>query len=252
MKRMKVVIIEDEIPLRETNRKLLQSNFPQMEIVGEAGTVAESIAILKITKPDLVLMDIELADGNCFQVLQSCKPYAFRVVYITAYNHYAIKAIKFSAIDYILKPVNEYEFCNAINNAIENIREDELFIQHAHFEKQYNSLNNPEKIVLRTSDTLHIVNIEEISYCKSDNSYSTFFIRGQKPVIVSKSIKEYEELLSAYNFIRPHQSYLVNMDAIACIDKTDGGFIILNDKTEIPLSKRRKQAVLDKLDVLLK
>lgn len=249
---MKVAIIEDEIPLRETNRQLLQNNFPQMEIVGEAGTVAESIAMLKNANPDLVLMDIELADGNCFQVLQACKPYSFKVVFITAYNQYAIKAIKFSAIDYILKPVNEYEFCNAINNAIDKTREDELLVQTAHFEKQYTSKDSPEKIVLRTSDTLHIVNIREINYCKSDNSYTTFFICGQKPVLVSRSIKEYEELLSSYNFIRPHQSYLVNMNAIACIDKTDGGFIILNDKTEIPLSKRRKQTVMDKLESLIK
>jgi two-component system LytT family response regulator len=252
MRQMKVAIIEDEIPLRETNRQLLQNNFPQMEIVGEAGTVAESIAILKSAGPDLVLMDIELADGNCFLVLQACKPYTFKVVFITAYNQYAIKAIKFSAIDYILKPVNEYEFCNAINNVIDKSRADELLVQTAHFEKQYTSKDSPEKIVLRTAETLHIVNIAEINHCKSDNSYTTFFIRGQKPVIVSKSIKEYEELLSAYNFIRPHQSYLVNMDAIACIDKTDGGFIILNDKTEIPLSKRRKQAVMDKLESLIK
>lgn len=249
---MKVVIIEDELPLRETNRQLIQNNFPQMDIVGEAGTVAESMAVLKSTGPDLVLMDIELADGNCFQVLQACKPYPFKVIFITAYNQYAIKAIKFSAMDYILKPVNEYEFINAINNVIYNSRSEEMLLQTNHFEKQYLSRESPEKIVLRTSDTLHIINIREISYCKSDNSYTTFFIRGHEPVIVSKSIKEYEELLSAYNFIRPHQSYLVDINAIACIDKTDGGFIILNDRTEIPLSKRRKQAVLDKLESLIK
>jgi two-component system, LytTR family, response regulator len=249
---MKVVIIEDEELLRKTNRNLLQSNFPQMEIVGEAGAVGESIEMLKATKPDLVLMDIELADGNCFQVLQACKPYTYRVIFITAYNQYAIKAIKFSGIDYILKPINEYEFCNAINQAIAHNKQDELLLQTAHFEHQYTTKEKPEKLLLRTAEVLHIVIIKDINYCKSDNSYTSFFVKDNKEVIISKSIKEYDELLSLHGFIRPHQSYLVNINAIEKFDKTDGGFIILYNKTEIPVSKRRKQIVLDELVKLLK
>lgn len=248
---MKVVIIEDEKLLRETNRTLLQSNFPQMEIVGEAGTVKDSIEVLKATKPELVLMDIELADGNCFQVLQACKPYSFKIVFITAYNQYAIKAIKYSAIDYILKPVNEYEFCNAINLAIAHNKQDELLLQTKHFEYQYVNKENPEKILLRTAEALHIVNFDDINYCKSDNSYTSFFINNKKEIIVSKSIKEYDELLSMHGFIRPHQSFLVNINAIEKVDKTDGGFIILHNKTEIPISKRRKQMVLDELEKMM-
>ncbi len=247
---MRVVIIEDEMPLRETNRKLLQNNFPEMEVVGEAGTANDAIAILKETNPDLVLMDIELADGNCFQVLQACKPYTFKVIFITAYNEFAIKAIKFSAIDYILKPINEFEFCNAVNQAIAQRKQDELLLQTAHFEEQYTRKAFSGKLLLRTSDTLHIVNIRDILYCKSDNSYTTFFIRNKKDLLVSHGIKEYEELLTPQGFIRPHQSYLVNINSIEKIDKTDGGFIIMENGKEIPISARRKQLVIDKLNRL--
>ncbi|WP_282035568.1 LytR/AlgR family response regulator transcription factor [Saccharicrinis aurantiacus] len=247
---MRVVIIEDEKPLRETNRNLIINNFPQMEIVGEAADVASSIELLKTCKPDLVLMDIELADGNCFQVLQACKPYVFKIIFITAYNQYAIKAIKFSAIDYILKPVNEFEFCNAINEVIVRSKSEELQEQTNHFEKQFKSSQVPDKIVLRTAETLFICKIQDLNYCKSDNSYTTFYINDQKPIVVSKSIKEYEALLSEHGFIRPHQSFLVNINAISKIDKTDGGFIIMSDNTEIPVSKRRKQMVLCELDNL--
>ena len=245
---MKVVIIEDEKLLRETNRSLLLSNFPEMEIVGEAENVAESIEVLKTTTPDLVLMDIELADGNCFQVLQACAPYTFKVIFITAYNQYAIKAIKFSAIDYILKPVNEYEFCNAINEAIARNEIDELLLQTKHFEEQYSTKEAPHKIMLRTADSIHLIDMCDIQYCKSDNSYTTFHINNQKPIIVSKSIKEYSELLSGCGFIRPHQSFLVNINSISRIDKTDGSYIILHDKAEIPISKRLKQSVIDELE----
>lgn len=245
---MRVVIIEDEKLLRETNRKMLQSNFPNMEVVGEAASIDDSIKLLKETKPDLVLLDIELEDGNCFQVLQACKPYTFKIVFITAYSEFAIKAIKFCALDYILKPLNEYEFCSAINKAIELDKPDELLEQSSYLEQQYAQKKCPEKILLRTVEALHIVNVCDILYCKSDNSYTTFYLTNNKEVLVSKSIKEYDELLSSQGFIRPHQSYLVNINAIEKMDKTDGGFIILHNQKEIPVSKRRKQWVFDTLE----
>ncbi|MCG6188680.1 LytR/AlgR family response regulator transcription factor [Maribellus maritimus] len=247
---IKTVIIEDELHLRETNKMLLMENFPDIEIVGEAGNVAESIELIKSEKPDLVLCDIELKDGNCFQVLQKCKPYKFRPVFITAFNQYAIKAIKFSAIDYILKPVNEYEFCAAIQSAIAQLAENNIDIQTENLLAHTGNGNACKKVVLRTSESMHLVDINEILYCKSDNSYTTFFLVGEQKITVSKSIKEFAELFSEHNFLRPHQSYLVNLNAIVRIDKTDGGFIIVSNGAEIPISTRRKQLVFDQLENL--
>ncbi len=244
------VIIEDEVQLRETNRLFLQRNFADIKIVGEAGSVKDAVKVITETKPQLVLMDIELADGNCFQVLQKCKPYTFKPIFITSYNQYAIKAIKFSAIDYILKPANEYEFCNAVQLAIDHLESDKNNMQTENFQDHFNNTPGIKKIVLRTTEALHIISIADIMYCKSDNSYTTFFMSNDVKVMVSKSIKEYDELLSGFQFIRPHQSYLVNMDAVSKIDKSDGGFIIMKDGKEIPISSRRKQLIIDKMNYL--
>ncbi|WP_321372679.1 LytTR family DNA-binding domain-containing protein [uncultured Draconibacterium sp.] len=247
---VRVVIIEDEINLREINRMLLVDNFPDVEVVGEAGRVEEAVALIRNEKPDLVLCDIELEDGNCFQVLQKCKPYKFRPVFITAYNQYAIKAIKFSAIDYILKPVNEFEFCAAIESAIEQLPKNNATLQTEVLLAQSNNGSSCKKVVLRTSDAMHLIGIDEILYCKSDNSYTTFFLVDKKEITVSKSIKEFAELFADQNFLRPHQSYLVNLNSITKIDKTDGGFIVMTNGTEIPISTRRKQLIFDQVEKL--
>ncbi len=248
---IKAVIVEDEKQLREINRMLLNDNFPNVEIVGEAANVNDAIGLITKEKPQLVLCDIELQDGNCFQVLQHCKPYSFRPVFITAYNQYAIKAIKFSAIDYILKPVNEFEFCDAIQKAIDSIiQHSSAEVQTDNLMKYYNNGSSPKKVVLRTSDSMHIVGLDEILYCKSDNSYTSFFLKDKKQITVSKSIKEFAELFAEYNFLRPHQSFLVNLQGITKIDKTDGGFIIMENGAEIPISSRRKQAIFEELDKL--
>lgn len=244
------VIIEDEEQLRETNRLYLQRNFADIKVVGEAASVTDAIEVISETNPQLVLLDIELADGNCFQVLQKCKPYSFKPIFITAYNQYAIKAIKFSAIDYILKPVNEFEFCNAVQLAINHLGSDKDTIQTDNFQDHYNNSPGTKKMVLRTTEALHIFSITDILYCKSDNSYTTFFISNGEKIMVSKSIKEYDDLLSGFQFIRPHQSYLVNMEAISRIDKSDGGFIVMKDGKEIPISSRRKQLIIDKMNYL--
>lgn len=248
---IKAVIIEDEPQLRETNRLLLKENFPNILIEGEAGTVDESVKLIQEIKPQLVLCDIQLEDGNCFQVLQKCKPYTFRPVFITAYNQYAIKAIKFSAIDYILKPVNEFEFCDAIQKAIDSINDcKNNLIQTETFMTNYNNGNLPKKVVLRTAEAMHIVGLDEILFCKSDNSYTSFYLKNKKEITVSKSIKEFAELFAEYNFLRPHQSFLVNLQGITKIDKSDGGFIIMENGAEIPISSRRKQAIFDELEKL--
>lgn len=248
---IKAVIIEDEPQLRETNRLLLSENFPNITIEGVAGTVSESIRIIQKIKPQLVLCDIQLEDGNCFQVLQKCRPYSFRPVFVTAYNQFAIKAIKFSAIDYILKPVNEFEFCEAIQKAIESIHNAESnAVQTETFISNYRNESSSKKVVLRTAEAMHIVGLDEILYCKSDNSYTSFYLRDKKEITVSRSIKEYAELFAEYKFLRPHQSFLVNLQCIIKIDKSDGGFIIMENGAEIPISSRRKQAIFEELDNL--
>ncbi len=247
---IKAIIIEDEPKLREANRILLESNFSDITVVGESDSVDGGVELIRREKPHLVLMDIEIKGGTGFNILQQLDSYDFKLVIITAYNQFAIKAIKFSAIDYILKPVNEFEFVNAIKNALKMIESSQTELQMVNFINHYEKKAQAKKIVLRTSEMIHIVDISDIEYCKSDNSYTSFYLLGGEKILVSKSIKEFTEILEECNFFRPHQSYLINLNAVSRIDKTDGGFIILKNGSEIPISSRRKLMIKEMLNHL--
>lgn len=248
---IKAVIIDDEIAIQEMNSRLLADYFPEIELVGLADSIKNGVELILRQNPDLVLLDIELTDGTGFQLLQKLQPYNFKVVFITGFDSFAIKAIKFSAIDYILKPVNETEFQQAVQRALELINKNENTQPQAEvlmnsFKKEFNN----KKLVLRTSESLHIINISDIYFCKSDNSYTTFYFEDNEKILVSKSLKDYEGLLADYGFFRPHQSFLVNLHHIKRVDKTDGGFIVMENKKEIPVSLRQMKNLIGLLEKL--
>ena len=245
---IKAIIIEDEPDLRELSRSMLNANFREIEIVGETDSVDGGVELIKNTQPQLVLMDIEIKGGTGFNILQRVKPYTFKLVVVTAFNQFAIKAIKFSAIDYILKPINEFEFVAAIESALKLIEPGQMEQQMTQLVEMYEKKAQAKKIVLRTKEAMHIVDISDIEFCQSDNSYTTFFISGEKKILVSKSIKDFSEILEECNFFRPHQSYLVNLNSVSRIDKTDGGFILMKNGKEIPISSRRKHIVFEMLN----
>ncbi len=242
---LKAVIIDDQEDIRSINRTLLSQNFPDIEVVGEADGVESGIELLTQTQPDLVLLDIEIKGGTGFNILQKIRPYNFMVIFITAFDEFAIKAIKFSAIDYILKPINETEFCAAIESAINTYERNKVAMQVQNLLDHVEDKGKNRKIVLRTMESIFLVDLQDILYCESDNSYTTFFLADGKEILVSRGIKEYEQMLSPYRFFRPHQRYLVNLNHVERIDKNDGGSIILKSKTSIPISHRRKQALMD-------
>lgn len=245
------VIIDDEPAMQEINSRLLTEYFPEISQVGTATSVESGIDLIENQNPDLVLLDIELSDGSSFQLLQKLRPYNFKVVFITGFDSFAIRAIKFSATDYIMKPVNETEFQLAIQRAVKLIEKNEntqpqlnVLMDSINKEKQH------KKLVLRTSDSLHVIEISDIFFCKSDNSYTTFYFKGDEKIMVSKSLKEYEGLLTEHTFFRPHQSYLVNLNHIKKVDKSDGGFIIMKNKKEIPVSIRQMKNLVALLERL--
>jgi two-component system LytT family response regulator len=246
---LKAVIIDDEEFLRAMIRNILTDNFPEVDIVAEADSVSAGVAAIETSKPDLVFLDIELKEGVGFDILEKIKYKDFKLIFITAFNDFAIKAFKFSAVDYILKPINEEEFLTAVRRAVSELEKPLLKEQIENFFNNYQHLQN-KKLVLRTIEDIHIVNINDIVRCESDNSYTTFHIRDGETIIISKSIKEYSEILSEFGFIRPHQSHLINMNFIKRLDKSDGGFLIMKDGKEIPVSTRRKQNLLQILDRL--
>jgi len=248
---IKAVIIDDEPAMQEVNSRLLNEYFPEIKLSGIADSVESGIQLIKTENPQLVLLDVEINNGTGFQILQQLKPYSFEVVFITGFSSYALKAIKFSALDYILKPVNETEFQQAVQHAIGEINGNQN--QQLQTGVLFDSLqkeNLGKKLVLKTIDSLHIVDACDILFCRSDNSYTTFYLSGDEKIMVSKSIHEYEELLSLYGFFRPHQSYLVNLNHVKRIDKSDGGFIIMKNKKEIPISLRQKKKLIQMLENL--
>ncbi len=247
---IKVAIIDDDPGMAKINSSLLMEYFPEVEIVGFADSVDTGVELIKEKNPQLVLMDIEIKGGTGFHILQKVKPYNFQLIFITAFNEFGIKAIKFSAIDYIMKPVNEHEFQAAIENALNTIENTELEKQIETFFSHYEKKTQIKKIVLKTAEALHLIDISEIIYCKSDNSYTTFYLNNKDEIVVSKSIKEYEELLCDYHFFKPHQSFLVNLNYVKRIDKSTGGYLILKDDTDILISSRRKPALIKMLEKL--
>ena len=248
---IKAVIIDDEPAMQEVSSLLLSEYFPEIKQVGFANSIKSGIDLINSKNPDLVLLDIELTDGNSFRILQKLKPYNFKVVFITGHNSYAIKAIKFSALDYILKPVNEVEFQQAIQRAVEQINSNtDSTMQTEVLMASYKKETQSKKLVLKTTESLHIIDISDIQFCRSDNSYTTFYLIDGEEIVVSKSIKEYSELLTEYGFFRPHQSFLVNLNHVKKIDKTDGGFIIMKNKKEIPVSIRQKKHLINVLGKL--
>jgi len=246
---VRVVIIDDEKSSRETIKFLLADYFPEVTVSAEAESVDDAVKIIEEQNPELVFLDIEIKGGTGLHVLQRLKKRDFKLIFITAFNDFAIKAIKFSAIDYILKPINEFEFKNGVERAIFEIgkinnssQTDTLFANQESTKER--------KLVLRTSQEIHIVNISEIVHCVSDNAYTTFRLNTGEKIVVSKGIGEYADLLAGFGFLRPHQSHLVNINYIKKLDKSDGGFLILKDKTQIPVSSRQKQQLIDLLNKL--
>jgi two-component system, LytTR family, response regulator len=247
---IKAIIVDDEPELRELNLSLLKNHFNEIEVAGCCGTVKEGVELIDLYKPQLIFLDIRLTDGTGFNILQKIQPYNYSVIFITAYNEFAIKAIKFCAIDYLLKPIDETEFCEAVDRALSTMNNNKLHEQIETFFNFYEKQNKVRKIVLKTTEAISIVDICDIVYCKSDSNYTTFYLKSGEKIMISRGMKEYDDLLSEYGFFRPHHSYLVNLQYISKLDKSDGGFLILKNNSEIPVSSRRKKRLIEVLEQL--
>lgn len=247
---IKTFIVDDEPELVELNKVLLQKHFDEIKIIGSCGSVNEAVEFINEHKPQLLLLDIRLTDGTGFTILQKIKPYNYALIFITAYNEFAIKAIKFSAIDYILKPIDENDFCDAVSRAISSINDEALHTQVQTFFNYYERKTQARRIILKTTEAINIVDVGDITHCRSESNYTTFYMINGSKVMVSRVLKEYEDLLSEYGFFRPHHSFLVNLSYVTKLDKSDGGFLILKDGAEVPVSLRRKKRLIQVLESL--
>lgn len=243
---LKAIIIDDEIKSRQTLKSLLAIYCPDVIVIGEADGYKSGLDLLKIAKTDIVFLDIQMPDGSGFKLLEDCEEISFHVIFTTAYDHYAIKAIRFSALDYLLKPIDPEELIGAVQKSLKTINADKqqpninTLIENFKHQK-----SGPKKIVLSTSEGLHIIDVNTIIRCESDDYYTRFFFTNSKSIMVSRTLKENEELLSESNFIRTHKSHLVNLDFIKTFVKTDGGYILLTNGDRVPVSRRKKEKILE-------
>lgn len=243
---LRAVIVEDEKRSRETLAGLLKMYCKNLEVVGEAENVKEGIKVIQQQNPNVVFLDIQMPDGSGFKLLEQIEQIKFDVIFTTAYDQFAIKAIKYSALDYLLKPIYPKDLISAVKKAEKN---KQVQKSGENINVLIENINRPPaespKIVLSTSEKINVVKIDEIVRCESDNYYTMYYFTNRKRLLVSKTLKDQEELLSEYNFIRPHKSHLINVKYIKSYLKTEGGVILMEDGSRVPVSRRKKEYIMD-------
>lgn len=248
---MKAVIIDDEPAVRNTIAALLKRSFDDICVSAMAGSVSDGYSAVMEHRPDILFLDIELPDGLGFEIIRRVSPVTFRTIFITGHQEYALDAIKVSALDYILKPVDEDELKSAIMKAREIINHEEEQLKLAALRDNLHEKKVLKRIILRTSYALQLVSISDIIRAEADSNYTHFHLSGGKHIMVSRTLKEFEAMLGGAGLIRVHQSHLVNLDHIDKFLKHDGGYIRLKDGSSIPVSpnlaKKVLQAITDHL-----
>ncbi len=248
---LRAVIVDDIENIRKKNSAIIKANCPTVSIIGEADSVDSGARLIKQLSPDLVFLDVEMPDGTGFDLLQKLKPITFKVIFITGYEDFAIKAFRFSAIDYLLKPLDPVDLIEAVKKAEESLGKEVFEMKLNNLFTNLERPKNLQKLVLKTADKIYSVNIQDIVNCESDKNYTTFHFINAPKLIVSTNLKEYETLLTPYNFFRTHQSHLINMAYFDHFIKAEGGnTIVMKNKTVIPLSVRKKEEFLVLLDNL--
>ena len=224
----------------------IERYHPSIEIIGKAASVVEASKLLQKQQPDILFLDIMLGDGTGFDILEIVPNLNSKIIFVTASDEYAIKAFKFAAIDYILKPYSIEDLSNAIEKAKVQIQPKK---EQLNVLKQIVTApnNKPKRLSLHTSEKIIVVNIEDIIRCKADNNYTTFYLKDATKILVSKTLKYYADILKEVNFLRVHQSHLVNKGYIKEFIKSDGGYLILNDSSNIPVSARKKSEIMGAL-----
>ncbi len=239
---MNTYILDDEQSAVEVLEIYLKKHFPELMIIGKNTKPTEAIEEITLMKPDLLFIDVQMPKLNGFEVIENLpKPWPL-VVFTTAFDRFAIEAIKFSAMYYLLKPLNLVELKNAIEKAKEiyKTKSTDLNLQELINNLKLSSSTKP-KIAIRNNDAIEYVNTNEIIRCEADNNYTKIFLTDGKKILTSKTLKEFEGILEPFNFIRIHQTHLINKEYLKRFIKTDGGSVVLSDGTELPVARARKE-----------
>jgi two-component system LytT family response regulator len=245
------IIVDDEKPQQEILTAMLAKSFPAYRLDAICNSVDEGIKKIKALKPELVFLDVQMPPKTGFDLLGSMEQINFEVIFTTSFEHFAIKAFKFSAIDYLLKPFSEedlaialkkFEAKNAVQNSLKNVQN---LLQNINM-----NTSDKARIALPTMSGFVFAQVHDIIRCESDNNYTTFYFEDKTHLMVSKTLKDCEELLSEYNFFRVHASHLINMRFIKEYIKGDGGQVKMIDGSYVDVSRRKKEEFLQQLNKL--
>lgn len=247
---LRILIVDDEAHMRDTLAKMLARHCPQAEIAGEADGVATGVKATQKLNPNLVLLDVQMADGTGFDLLKALPAIDFQVIFITAYDQYALQAFRFSAVDYLLKPVNPEHLITAISRA-EVILQDHFRLQMQALEENLNAMNHQnKKIILKTTEKIYLLELKNIISCESDNCYTLVNTTEANRIMISKTLKEFDDMLSGCGFYRIHKSHLINLSHIKRFEKQDGGYVILTNDLKIPVALRKREELMELFEKL--
>ncbi|MGM0464563.1 MAG: LytR/AlgR family response regulator transcription factor [Bacteroidota bacterium] len=245
---MKVVIVDDEASVRNSISAILSGQYPAIEVAATAASVEEGYALVREHRPDLLFLDVEMPDGTGFDLLEKISSINFKVIFITAHQQYALDAIKVSALDFVLKPFGSEDICNAVDKAMQLINTEEEQLKLKTLQANLENRKVMKRIVLATSESLHIVEIKDIIRAEADSNYTRFLLSDGKTIMVSRTIKEFDSLLSGSGMVRVHQSHLINIAWANRFVKRDGGYLLLKDNSKIPVSQNLRKKLIQAIN----
>ncbi|MBT3385846.1 MAG: response regulator transcription factor [Prolixibacteraceae bacterium] len=247
--KIKSIIVDDEKHGRENLAGILNKYCPEVNLLGESNSVETAIPLIQSQNPDLVFLDIEMPKANGFQLLEYFKDFSFEVIFVTAYDSYAIKAIRFSAADYILKPINFNHLKSAVEKVARRIQQKE---ENQRIKQLFRNIRQPQnpRIGLPTTDRIEFAEVNKIVRCQGEGNYTHFYFEGNKHLLVAKTLVEFEDLLQEYSFVRVHKTHLVNLKHVVAYVKSGGGMLQLSNGNEVAVSRRRKDDVLKQLKLI--
>lgn len=248
---LRAIVVDDIETIRKKNIAVIKAHCPNIAIIGEADSVQSGVVLIRQIVPDIVFLDVEMPDGTGFDLLQKLKPIQFKVIFITGHEDFAIRAFRFSAIDYLLKPLDPQELIESVRKAEESLNKEVIELKLNTLFSNLERPKNLQKLILKTADKIYSVNIQDIMHCESDKNYTTFYFVNAPKLVVSTTLKEYETMLKPFDFFRAHQSHLINLLYFDHFIKSDGGnTIVMKNKNKIPLAIRKKEEFLALIDKL--
>jgi len=245
---IKAILVDDEVNNVNNLRLLLQKYCPEVEVIAAAHSAQNALKIIQLNTPDLLFLDIEMPEGSGFELLEQLNNPTFEVIFVTAFDKYALKAIKYSALDYLLKPIDIQELQQAVHKVQRKLNTRQLQEQLEILLQNLRGQNGKSaKIALPTAERIDFVEVPHISHCRGDNNYTHVQLIDNQCILVAKTLKEFEELLTEHGFFRTHQSWLVNLHQVRSFVRKDGGYALMKDGTQIPVTQQRRKAFLQQL-----